>query len=225
MIVKMKKVSLVIFDKYREESLKSLRKIGVVHLEQLQGRGEDYDRVYNINEKLKRALFLLPGDIDAEPAEYVSVERALELASEIAEKSEERKTVNDRMNALIKEIERIEPLGDFDPAIAAEISQREIGVSLYSINKLDEEVFIKSGAFQVGETKSKGYFAVIGEIPEELLKVDKFPMPVSSLGELNRQLDQAAEELAALDEQLAAMTAYRVPLQTALKYSGSDLEF
>ena len=33
MIVKMKKVSIVVFDRFREQSLKALRKLGLVHIE------------------------------------------------------------------------------------------------------------------------------------------------------------------------------------------------
>ena len=37
-IVKMKKVSLVVLDAERKESLKSLRKMGLVHLEAIEGQ-------------------------------------------------------------------------------------------------------------------------------------------------------------------------------------------
>ena len=40
MIVKMKKVSLVVLNKERKEALTQLKKVGVVHLEQVEGKGE-----------------------------------------------------------------------------------------------------------------------------------------------------------------------------------------
>ena len=40
MIVQMKKVSLVVLNKERKEALKQLKKVGVVHLEHIEGKGE-----------------------------------------------------------------------------------------------------------------------------------------------------------------------------------------
>ena len=40
MIVQMKKVSIVVLNKERKEALKQLKKVGVVHLEHLEGNGE-----------------------------------------------------------------------------------------------------------------------------------------------------------------------------------------
>ena len=40
MIVPMKKVSLVVLNKERKEALTQLKKVGVVHLEQVEGKGE-----------------------------------------------------------------------------------------------------------------------------------------------------------------------------------------
>ena len=44
MIVSMKKVSLVVLNRYKEKSLKSLRKLGLVHLETLEGSSEELSR-------------------------------------------------------------------------------------------------------------------------------------------------------------------------------------
>ena len=38
-IVQMKKVSLVVLNSHRKESLKKLRKMGLLHLETVQGKG------------------------------------------------------------------------------------------------------------------------------------------------------------------------------------------
>ena len=40
MIVQMKKVSLVVLKKERKDALEQLKKVGVVHLEDLEGSGE-----------------------------------------------------------------------------------------------------------------------------------------------------------------------------------------
>ena len=225
MIVKMKKVSLVIFDKYREQSLKKLRKVGVMHLDPLAGNGEQYDVVYSMNEKIKHALNLLPGDRQDEPVDFRSIEDSLEKADQIAEVSDRHKKVKDRINAYIKEIERVQPLGDFDPAIAAELAGKGLGVTLFMINKSDEEIFRSNGAFSVADTKTKSFYAMIGEVPEALSGFEVFHMPEHGLGELGNLLEEAKKELLDVDEELGRMTSCRDALKKGLELVGTDLEF
>jgi len=225
MIVKMKKVSLVIFDKYREEALKRLRKIGVMHLDPLEGRGEQYDLIYSMNEKMKHALNLLPGERDDAPVDYSSVEKSLELADEIAAKSDEHKTVKDRINNLIKEIERVQPLGDFNPAIAAELARKDLPPSIFMINKSDEAVFAANGAFKVGDTKAKSFYVFIGDVPEAAAGFDLFTMPEHGLGELEMSLKASREDLLRVEDELGGMSSYRLAIDEALKRVGSNLEF
>ena len=55
MIVSMKKVSLVVLNRYKEKSLKSLRKLGLVHLETLEGSSEELSRVRALYDRLSTA--------------------------------------------------------------------------------------------------------------------------------------------------------------------------
>jgi len=45
MIVPMKKVSLVVLDRYKDSALKKLRSLGLVHVEQMQGNSEKLSEV------------------------------------------------------------------------------------------------------------------------------------------------------------------------------------
>ena len=55
MIAPMKKVSLVILDREKEEALKALRKAGLVHLEPVEGKGEKLAALKNDYAKLQGA--------------------------------------------------------------------------------------------------------------------------------------------------------------------------
>ena len=59
MIVPMKKVSLVVLDKSKNDSLKELRKLGVVHLEQIQGSGEVLSDLKEKNTTIENACRIL----------------------------------------------------------------------------------------------------------------------------------------------------------------------
>jgi V/A-type H+-transporting ATPase subunit I len=225
MIVKMKKVSLVIFDKYREEALKQLRGIGVVHLDPLEGSGDQYDAIYSMNEKIKHALNILPSEREDAPVSYKSIEESLKLAEEISAENDELKTVKDRINSLLKEIERIEPFGDFDPSVAVEIGAKGLDTSLFMVNKTDESVFRENGAFAVAQTKAKSFFAVFGDISEALSSFELFKMPEHGLEELKAELAESREELLNIEDGIGAKTAYRPALKKTLEAVGSNLEF
>ncbi|MBI9105526.1 MAG: hypothetical protein JEZ04_02215 [Spirochaetales bacterium] len=225
MIVKMKKVSLVLFDKYREESLKQLRELGVLHLEQIEGKGEEYEKLYALTGKLNHALTLLPVGISENPVEYLSIEDSLLRADEIAGETDRLKLISDRINALSKEIERIQPLGEFDPALAGQLADAELTVSLFSVNKSDASVFGANKAFKIAETKSRVYFACLGPVPEALDGFERFAMPSSGIVELKKEQQLARAEKSTVEKKLYDLTAYRSLLQKAAAEAEVELQF
>ncbi len=223
-IVKMKKVSLVLYDKYRDDSLAKLREIGVLHLEQLEGRGEHYDKLYSQVDILKNTRALLP-DVKASAAEYKGVEDALEKSGEIIELTDRIKAIGDEINSRRKEIERLEPLGDFEPSVAANIAEKGLQISLFVVNSSDSEVFNKNGAFEIGRSKNKSYFAVVGE-PDPLFEgYEAFDMPEKSISTLNNEIADLTKELGDSEERLLSMAEYRSLLQKAENDVVSDLDF
>ena len=67
MIVPMKKVSLIIMGDKKKETLKKLRKLGIVHIEIAEGSGE---KLIQLNERvalLESSLFLLGKNKNVEP--------------------------------------------------------------------------------------------------------------------------------------------------------------
>ena len=56
MIVEMKKVSLVIQEAEKKESLKALRKAGVIHLEEVEGSGADLAAYKESSSDTEKAL-------------------------------------------------------------------------------------------------------------------------------------------------------------------------
>ena len=90
MIVPMKKVSLVVLDRYKDSALKKLRSLGLVHVEQLQGNSEKLSSSKAVYGRLELASFLL-SDVKVDKKNPVSpiihTEKAVEKAEEIIIKS------------------------------------------------------------------------------------------------------------------------------------------
>lgn len=225
MIVKMKKISLVLFDKYREESLSRLRELGVLHLEKLEGRGELYEKIYSRLELLKNALVLIPAEKTEESLKYKGIDDALTKADEIFSISEKMKTVSDRKNTLSKEIERLEPLGDFDPEVAEKLDSTNFKISVFTVNKSDSDIFRENDAFTIAETKSKVYFACVGTVPDALSGFERYAMPSKGINDLRAEQKALQEETVSIEKTLHEKTAYRGLFQTAIEESDVDLDF
>jgi V/A-type H+-transporting ATPase subunit I len=78
MILPMKKVSLVLMEKTREDSLKKLRELGLVHLERKNVSSESLSRLLDRKGKLETALGLLrPYEAEAKKNQKAAVQPAI----------------------------------------------------------------------------------------------------------------------------------------------------
>ena len=87
MIVPMKKVSVVVLNSERKESLKKLRKIGLIHLEEVEGKGPvlaaykeasaNADKAISILDEYGFDRFLLNSDISNKPSDPLSVPKTI----------------------------------------------------------------------------------------------------------------------------------------------------
>ena len=59
MIVPMKKLSIVLLEKERRQALKTLRKLGVVHVEEVKGESEELSAFKSKSSKIDLAVSLL----------------------------------------------------------------------------------------------------------------------------------------------------------------------
>lgn len=224
-IVKMKKISLVLLDKYREESLKKLREIGVLHLEKLEGKGEEYENLCVKAEKLKNAISNLNKDRDVISDAYIGIEDSLEKAEVVIAETEKIKQLSDKISACKKEIERIEILGDFNPEIINQLGEKGIEVNIFSVPSADSSVFEENKAYCIAETKGKAYYAFTGAIPQECSNFEKFEIPEKSLASYKQELEETEEALINAQNALRDFSKYSLLLLEAEKEIISDVRF
>ena len=87
MIVPMKKISLVVLEKERKDALKALRKLGVLHVEEIQGSSEELASYKDQNSKIEKALAILTeiklGKKETPKQTLVGKEAAFDIAKNI----------------------------------------------------------------------------------------------------------------------------------------------
>src|SRR5574344_436645 len=138
MIVQMKKVSLVVLDETRKESLKKLRKLGVVHLEQIEGSGPVLASFKDASAKTERSISILEDQKIAKksiPAQKNVAENkeVRERCEKIIELSERKKSLLDKISSDTQELERFTKWGGVDPADFAFLAEKGIFVYMYEI--------------------------------------------------------------------------------------------
>ena len=118
MIVPMKKVSFVVLEEERKEALKKLRKLGVVHLEKLEGNSQelrDFRESYNKAE----LAYMIVSEIKV-PKKKLVVSESFDKGKvcgqilRVLELSDKKKQCNEKIIANTLELERFAGWGDLN---------------------------------------------------------------------------------------------------------------
>ena len=137
MIVQMKKVSIVVLNSERKSSLKKLRKLGLVHLEALEGNGPVLaafkesssiaDRAISIVDEIKVSKKRIPSQVQLDPNE------ADEKAREIVALADRKKALLDLITQSTIELERLEKWGSVDPSDFKSLAEKGLYMYMYEI--------------------------------------------------------------------------------------------
>ena len=150
MIVKMKKVSIVIYDRFREQSLRALRKLGLVHIESRPASSDELTRFAEQNAQLERARILIPEEtrkeikrnqkkqkgraISAATVSEEDIDGCVEIAEEVSELTEKIRAVNEKIERINREQARLESWGGYDPLKIRELAEKGVYISLYELS-------------------------------------------------------------------------------------------
>ena len=250
MIVPMKKISLVVLDLERKTALQKLRKLGLVHVEPIEGKGENFTNLKNDCEKLRLA-YAAVSEVKPKPAKSVqkplTLDEALVQASSIVSMSAEHKDLEDKILAAKTELERLKLWGGVDPSDLAFLKSKGIDLALYEIatdkyTSLDENVktiFVNrdknitrflliesdapNNASGAGNTETaEAAKAAENSAQKASLPPEAYavPMPPSSTNELEDDIERFGAQKKRIAEQIASAAVYA----DALKNSGALLE-
>ena len=235
MIVPMKKVSLVILNRDKENALKELRKSGLVHLETIEGTGEKLAGLKTVSSKFVEATTLL-GEVKTPKKGFsqidCSYEDAVSKAERVLQIAEKKKSLFEQISANANEIDRFALWGSVNPDDLKYLSEKGINVSLYEIpadkyNLIGEDV----KTIVVNRTKGAIRFLMLSEnsdserpesLPPEAYQV---VLPEKSTDVIAQEIVEAESEIKKLDEEFKSLAAY---LNAMKKYDADlqkDIEF
>ena len=232
MIVPMKKVSLMVMGDKKRETLKKLRKAGIVHIEITDGPGKATEKLQEQITVLESTAFILSEKKNKNiEQKAVSVSEAVEIAREINSLDEEKKNKLNRRLALTTELDRLKNWGEINPDDINELSEYGVDISLYEMpaseyNSLPETIKTVS----LDKSKHSVKFAMIksGNEDEEFLnsiKNYRFELPQFSTSDIKETIEEINKAVETIEEKIKNFISYKDSLKNAVKSFEKDIEF
>ncbi|MCH5318066.1 MAG: hypothetical protein J1E05_08845 [Eubacterium sp.] len=227
----MKKVSLIILGDKKTETLKELRKLGIVHIEITEGSGERLSELKEEITLLENAAFTIGKNKKAEQKE-ISASKTLSVAREIVSLAEEKKACQSERIALDIELERLKNWGELDPHSIGDLASKGIDISFYEMPKTEYEglsdsvktVRLDSNKASVKFLLLKSGFEGEDELVQSLRNY-RLELPRISTAEMAEKIDELSARIKAIDEQIASYAEYAESMRKAIKSLEKEIEF
>lgn len=231
MIVPMKKVSLIIMGDKKKETLKKLRKLGIVHIEIAEGYGEKLTQLKERIALLESALFTLGKNKDAEPRE-VDTDEALTIARKVIAFDDDKKLCQANRSSYNAELERLKEWGEIDLASLSELEKKGIKVSFFEMPKAEYESLderVKTVRLETGKASVKFMlFESDIEDGEEILASMsdyRLALPQMSTAEIRQKISEATARIEEVDKNIASYAGCANSLKKAIKATEKEIEF
>ena len=231
MIVPMKKVSLVIRENKKDETLNKLCKLGIVHIEIAEGAGE---RLVSLREQvalLESTVFIIGKNKNIEPKD-VSTEEALSVAKKVQALDAEKKQCVAERIALTSELDRLMSWGDIDPRSISDLESKGYEISFYEMPKA-EYTRLTEGikTVRIDSTKSTVKFVLLNshlKNDEEAvlsLKSYRLALPRISTDEMKRKIAQLNARTDEIDKMISSNACYVESIKRAVGATEKEIEF
>ena len=233
MIVPMKKVSLMIMGDKKKETLKKLRKLGILHIEITEGSGKKIEETKEQISLIESAIF----SVSEKKNKNVEIKEAtkdeiLKISKEVYELTEEKKNcINERVS-LSSELERIKNWGEIEPQVIAELSGKGVEVSFYEMPKAEYDTLgeaVKTVTMEKGKNTVKFVLIKTGSEGEaeiiDSLKSYRFELPKISTNEISSKIEEKTNRILEIDEKVSSFAGYVKSMKDTIKVCEKEIEF
>ncbi len=231
MIVPMKKVSLIIRENKKDETLKKLRKLGIVHIEITEGSGERLTSLQEQIALLESAIFTIGKKKNTEQKD-VNTKEALSVATRIRALDAEKKQCGAERIALNSELDRLKSWGDFEPSSLSDLEAKGYEISFYEMPKTEYKLLDESiKTVRIDVTKSTVRFMLLKSNKEELdeavtsLNAYRLALPQLSTSEMRKRLSELINRIDEIDETIASNACYVESIKRAIGATEKEIEF
>ena len=231
MIVPMKKVSLIIRENKKDETLKKLRKLGIIHIELVEGSGERLTSLQEQIALLESAIFTIGKKKNVEQ-KNVSTGEALSVATEVQTLDEEKKQCGAERIALNSELDRLKNWGNIDPSSIIDLESKGYEISFYEMPKKEYELLGESiKAIRLDATKSTVRFMLLNSHLEDdenvvlSLSDYRLALPQISTDEMRQRLSKLNARIDEIDKMIASNACYIESIKQTIQAIEKEIEF
>ena len=240
MITQMKKITFLVTNKEYEQFIDGIRKLGVVHVDQLQSgaTSEEFEAGKALSERFKNALKELDYAVDSykvdrtftaiSPASLNHAKLCAEAQSQVEQVESlvsREQDVKRQIEATEKNIKALEPWGEFDFAQVRELEQHGYKVSFFACpNKMFQADWVDQYfATVISEVEKKIYFVTFSpEHPD--ITAETLELPAKPLSSYEEELEQLKSQLDDIHISLLSINGmYRDVIQAAQVEVGNDI--
>lgn len=233
MIVPMKKVSIVLLEKERKTALKTLRKAGVLHIEELAGNSEKL-AAYKANLADSTTALSVLAEIKLPKGKKadkkLSADEALGVCKRIISLSGKKKELLETITNSTSELERLSAWGDVEPKDFEYLREKNIFMRMYEIPEDKyKEIPETLETIRVNGEKKAVRFLLLGdyetrpaELPPEAFEVT---IPQISTVELKSNIDLAHKEVEKVEAEINENAVCVPAIKEYQKILAKDIEF
>lgn len=220
MIVPMKKVSLVTLSASIEETLKNLRKVGLIHLEYEDAKSPNLQELTERRSDAEKALAAIPQEPVPDGSDTPSeadaiIDRVLRITAQVRDLRDEADGIN-------REYERYAPWGEFNPGDLSELAEHGLTVKLYQLTRDQFENIEGVRPYVISREKTVVRIALVGE---ELSDIPEMVPPSMSLGDMKKRKADIAESVDELETELGSFSTSRTEIEEKLAELDQAIEF
>ncbi len=234
MIVPLKKVSLIIMGDKKSDTLKKLRKLGIIHLEAVEGSGKKLEELKERVVLLESALFSVSDKKKNKKIKQKSIDasQALAVSEEIVALCEEKKQCLAENITLNTELDRLSGWGELDPEKLAALAEKGVELLLYEMpvseyGNLGENT--KTLAIAKSKTTVKFLLIKSGlEGEDEVinsLKAYSFELPRESTSQIKQRIDNVNKRIKEIEEKVSSFANCSDGIKKAIGICEKEIEF
>ncbi len=231
MIVPMKKVSLIILEDKKQETLMRLRKLGLVHIEITEADSSKIDELRSQTTLLEHALVTLGKAAGKKlPPVEASFEDTLSVAQRLASLEQEIKNCQAERISLTAELEKLSSWGEIDPQWLEYLAEKGMYASLYEMpaseyKRLDADIT----TLVCKKTRASVKFLAIkanatAEEPDAL-KGYKVILPQRSTSAQKARVADIEQRISQIEKEILSYGNYGRCMKNALKTIEKQIEF
>ncbi|MCD8365142.1 MAG: hypothetical protein LUC83_04885 [Clostridiales bacterium] len=232
----MKKVSILVLDSEREEAMRKIRKLGLVHVDAQSYTGGKMTQLKDETSALEQAIQLISDLADKKALK--SLEKTEDSSSEVFSAAQkvvalgnEKKDCQSACISAKAELEQYEGWGNITPADFEYLAGKGIVLSMYEISSADyASIGAEIRTLTVGRDKKKTYMLLIEdestvekpELPESARRIQ---LPSASTQELHRQIEEGQKRISELDDEIRGYMKYIPAMKDVLAAENKEIEF